>query len=87
MTTATDMLAKYLAAEAAILDGQEVRFGDRLLKMAQLPEIITGRKEWEARVARESATVARVPTIGGLEIKVANFNPAPHSGYPFDRNC
>jgi len=74
MSTATEMLAKYLAAETAILDGQEVRFGDRSLKMVNLPEIQAGRKEWEQRVANEQAKVARAPRIGGLTISVANFN-------------
>ena len=87
MTTATDMLAKYMTAESAVLEGKDVSFGDRRLSMANLPEIIAGRKEWEARVSAEAQTAARVPTLGGLEVKVANFNPAPHTGYPFDRNC
>ncbi len=54
MTTATDMLAKYTAAEAAILDGQIVRFGERQLTRANLIEVQQGRKEWERRVAAES---------------------------------
>ena len=87
MTTATDMLSKYMAAESAVLEGRDVSFGDRRLSMADLPDIRAGRKEWEGRVAAEAQTASRVPTIGGLEVKVANFNPAPHSGYPFDRNC
>lgn len=87
MTTATDMLAKYMTAESAVLEGKDVSFGDRRLSMANLPEIIAGRKEWEQRVAREAQIAARVPSIGGLEVKVANFNPSPHTGYRFDRNC
>lgn len=87
MSTATDMLTKYLVAEAALLEGKEVSFGDRRLRMEDLPNIIAGRKEWERRVATESATTAKAPTLGGLEMKVANFNPAPHRGSPFDRNC
>lgn len=86
MTTATDMLAKYMTAESAVLEGKDVSFGDRRLSMVDLPQIIAGRKEWEARVAAETSTAARVPTLGGLEVKVANFNTAPHSGYRFDRN-
>lgn len=86
MTTATDMLAKYMTAESAVLEGKDVSFGDRRLSMVDLPQIIAGRKEWEARVAAEASTAARVPTLGGLEVKVANFNNEPHSGYPFNRN-
>lgn len=87
MTVATDMLAKYLAAETAVLEGKDVSFGDRRLGMADLPDIRAGRKEWENRVAQESMAASRVQQIGGLEVKVANFNPAPHTGYPFNRNC
>lgn len=87
MTVATDMLAKYMTAESAVLEGKDVSFGDRRLSMADLPEIIKGRQSWERRVAQESMTDSRVQQIGGLEVKVANFNPAPHSGYPFNRNC
>lgn len=86
MSTATDMLAKYLAAETAILDGQEVRFGDRSLKMVNLPEIQQGRKEWEQRVAAETARTNHAPMIGGMSLSVASFNPAPIGRYPFNRN-
>lgn len=74
MTTATDMLAKYLAAETAILDGQEVSFGDRRLKMVNLPEIQAGRREWQVKVNAETALAHRAPRIGGLTMSVANFN-------------
>lgn len=74
MSTATDMLTKYLAAEQAILEGKEVSLGDRKLRMEDLPAIIAGRKEWEQRVATETARAAGVPTVGGLTFKVANFN-------------
>lgn len=86
MTTATDMLAKYMAAESAVLEGKDVSFGDRRLSMVDLPQIIAGRKEWEQRAAAESAKANSAPTIGGMEIKVANFNQAPHSETRFDRN-
>lgn len=85
--TATEMRDKYLVAEQALLEGKEVSFGDRKLRMEDLPSIRDGRKEWERRVAEESMTTERVQSIGGMEVKVANFNPAPHSGYPFNRNC
>jgi hypothetical protein len=47
------MLDKYLAAEAAVLDGKEIMFGGRKVVYADLPQIIAGRKEWERRVALE----------------------------------
>lgn len=58
MSTATEMLAAYIAAETAVLKGLSVRFGDRMLTRANLPEIIAGRKEWERRVADETAAAA-----------------------------
>jgi len=58
MTTATDMLTKYLTAEAAILDGQQVRFGERILTRANLAEVQQGRRDWERRVNAESRIAA-----------------------------
>ncbi len=63
MTTATDMLAKYIDAEAAILDGQTVRFrdhsgADRMLTRANLVEVQNGRKDWERRVNAETRIAA-----------------------------
>lgn len=85
--TSTEMRDKYLTAEMALLEGKEVRFGTRMLKMEDLNMIRDGRKEWERRVAAESAITNRAPTIGGLEMKVVNFNPAPHlSNDRFGRN-
>ena len=50
MTTATDMLAAYLQAEAAILAGKEFRWADgRHLRREDLAEIRAGRQEWEAK--------------------------------------
>jgi len=75
MTTATDMLDKYLKAEAAILEGKEVRFGERTLRMEDLDMVQKGRLEWERRVAAESAsTNGARPTFGGIGFSVANFN-------------
>lgn len=58
MSTATDTLAAYQAAEIAILQGQAYRFGDRQLTMVNLPEIQAGRREWERRVSNENAATA-----------------------------
>lgn len=74
MTIATDMFAKYLAAEAAILEGKEVHLGDRRLRMEDLNMVIAGRREWERRVAQEGASAAGVPTIGGIGFMLANFS-------------
>jgi hypothetical protein len=53
MSTATEMLQKYIDAEAAVLQGQQVRFGERFLSRADLAEIRVGRLEWQRRVDNE----------------------------------
>lgn len=73
MTTATDMLAAYLAAEAAVLQGKEVTFDGRTYRSEDLDAIRAGRKEWEAKVAAESGRAAKVPTLGGLAIRHASL--------------
>lgn len=74
MTTATDMLAKYMTAEAAVLEGKEVHLGDRRLRMEDLNMVQAGRREWERRVAQENASSAGAPTIGGIGFMLANFS-------------
>ncbi len=54
MTTSAEMLAKYTAAEAAILDGQIVQFGERKLTRANLAEVQQGRREWQQRANAEA---------------------------------
>ncbi len=73
MTTATDMLQKYLAAEAAVLEGKEARIGDRVFRSEDLVQIIAGRREWEAKVAAEKAQIAGVPSFGGLRVSVGRL--------------
>ncbi|OEY66808.1 hypothetical protein [Marinobacter sp. X15-166B] len=72
--TATEMLAKYLAAEAAVLQGREFQFEGRRVSMSDLPDIIRGRKEWEQRVNAERSRASRAPTIGGLGFSVARLD-------------
>lgn len=74
MSTATDMVAAYIAAETAILAGKEVRLQDRMVRREDLPEIRAGRREWEQRVAAEQASAARAPTIGGVRFSVARMD-------------
>jgi hypothetical protein len=68
MSTASDLLAKYLAAEMAILDGQEFRMGDRLLKMADLAAVQKERTNLERRVQGETNSG------GGARYQVADFS-------------
>lgn len=74
MSTATDMLAAYLAAETDVLLGKEARVGDRSFRYEDLPEIRKGRQEWEARVRAEQAAARGAPTIGGLGFAVARMD-------------
>lgn len=77
MSTATEMRDLYLAAEAAVLKGQSFRLGERQVTRADLAQIIAGRKEWERRVAGETA-VAR----GRSRYAVADFSDH-HCGRSF----
>lgn len=71
MSIATEMVAKYLEAEAALLLGKSVSFGGRTLSSENLAEIRQGRQEWERRAAAEAGGGA---TIGGLSYSVARFD-------------
>lgn len=72
--TASEMLAKYLAAEAAVLQGQAIEFEGRRVTRSDLPSIRAGRKEWEHRVFAERRSAAGAPTIGGLGFSVARLD-------------
>lgn len=74
MTTATEMLAKYMAAESALLLGKETSVGDRKLSREDLAEIRAGRQEWERRVAAEQSGAAGAPTFGGLSYSLADLS-------------
>lgn len=74
MTIATEMLAKYMAAEADILLGKTVSFstasGPRTLGYENLADIRKGRIEWERRVAAERSGRRG----SGLSFSVARFD-------------
>lgn len=55
MSTNTDMLAKYIEAEMAVLKGQSFSMNGRTLTRTNLSEIRAGRKEWEVKVQAEKA--------------------------------
>lgn len=81
MTTlaeAQSMVAAYLAAEQAILQGKEVRLGgsgvDRFLRHEDLQMVRSGRQEWERRVTTLQASADAAPTFGGLGYSVADFS-------------
>jgi hypothetical protein len=86
MTTlaqAQAILEKYLAAEADILLGKEVRLGstgggtDRLWRSEDLAELRKGRQEWERRVAQLQASGNGAPGFGGVSYSLANFGNTP----------
>lgn len=64
MSTATDMRDLYIAAETAVLKGQSYRLGERVLTLADLEQIRAGRREWEGRVAIETAANAGAGAVG-----------------------
>ncbi|MDY6797670.1 MAG: hypothetical protein SVX28_02805 [Pseudomonadota bacterium] len=72
--TASEMLAKYLAAEAAVLQGQSIQFEGRQVTRADLDNIREGRKEWEAKLAAERNRQVGAPSIGGLGFSVARLD-------------
>jgi len=75
MTTATDMLDKYLAAEQAILEGKSVEFKGRKLGYEDLAEIRAGRMEWESRVKSEQTPASlKSKQLGGLNVAQARFD-------------
>lgn len=49
--TPKEMLARYIQAEADVLEGKSVTFAGRQLTMVDLKDIRAGRQEWERRVA------------------------------------
>lgn len=74
MSTATDMLAAYLAAESAVLQGKQATIGGRTFSYENLAEIRDGRKEWEQRVASESASGVGAPTFGGISYTLGRMD-------------
>ena len=74
MSNATDMLAKYLAAESQILLGKEARVDGRMYRSEDLDKIREGRKEWECRVRQEQGAAVGLPTIGGLTFAQARLD-------------
>lgn len=80
MTTPTtqERLNAYLAAEAAILQGQQVRMdldggGSQLWQGADLSTIQTGIRDLRRQLAAEQAAASGAPRIGGLGFAVARF--------------
>jgi len=58
LAQAEAQLALYLAAEAAVLNNQRYKIGDRELERADLAEIRNGVKTWDERVKSLAAKAA-----------------------------
>jgi hypothetical protein len=84
MSTATDMLAKYLAAETAILGGQAYRWGDRQLTRADLQMVQNGRREWERKVNAEGRGGA---PVGVQHANLSGYHSGPEGSDPYDDTC
>ena len=56
MSTATDMLDLYIAAEKKVLTGKVFTLNGRSLTRENLSEIRVGRTEWQGRVNAENAS-------------------------------
>jgi hypothetical protein len=78
MSQATDMLAKYIEAEQAVLKGLTYRIGDLQLTRANLNEIIAGRQDWQRAVNIEAAKAAG--QRGPLSVHVSDFNHGRDGG-------
>lgn len=70
MSTASDLLAAYIAAELAILQRQSFVIGDKTLTLANLAEVRRERALLEKRVASETVGV----TNRGARHRVADFS-------------
>jgi len=81
MSTASDMLASYLAAESAILRGQKYRWGDRELTRADLAMVQAGRREWERKAAAESRGGGRA------SVSLANLSGMPMAPEGGEGDC
>jgi len=55
MSTATDMLANYIAAETAILAGQSFTINGHSYAYANLKDVRDGREYWQAEVNKENS--------------------------------
>lgn len=78
MSIASDRLARYLDAETAVLQGQEVRTdgpnGPRLWRGADLADLRIEISRLQSQVALENANATNTPNIGGLGFAVARMD-------------
>ncbi|NQD37466.1 primosomal replication protein PriB/PriC domain protein [Permianibacter sp. IMCC34836] len=66
MSQASDMVALYITAEQAVLEGKTYRHGEKLWTSEDLVEIRAGRREWEARVAAEQGGRRAGPSVASF---------------------
>lgn len=68
MSTATDMLAAYIAAETAVLGGQSYTINGHSFSRADLGKLQEGRQYWQGEVNKETAAAT-----GSKSYAVADF--------------
>lgn len=78
MSTASERLARYIAAETAVLEGQEVRLdgpgGYRTWRGPDLAELRAEIQKLQAAVDAETAATTTKPTFGGLGFAIARMD-------------
>ena len=57
--TAQQMYEFYLDAEMKLLQGQTVKYGDRMLTRADLADVQAGRREWAKAAGGKGHSFAR----------------------------
>ena len=74
MSTARDMLAKYIKAENNLLEGKETRISNMSFRFEDLDKIRAGRQEWERKVLAERNRASGAATFGGLSFGRARLD-------------
>lgn len=82
MSTASEMLELYIAAEKAVLRGQAFELNGRSLTRAALADIQRERAMWERRVQAETVAAAG----GAPGVAIADFSGEGSCG-SFRRAC
>lgn len=76
------MANNYIAAEAAVLRGQTVQWGERRITRASIAELRSGRQEWERKYADCVACQKKAfrQRFGGLRVSHADLRSCGSEG-------
>lgn len=80
MSATTDMRDAYIAAETAILTGQQFRWGERQLTRADLGMVQTGRREWERKALMEARAQSGASPVGVRYGNLSGLPQVPEGG-------